>query len=254
MEVKLAADVHGEIEALIEELKPDDTLVLLGDLLNWVDFRSLDGMLASILSKGEIARLLEEISRGRIREARAKAETFLKDKGLQSEKLRGIARSAYRLLAAIPCRTYLLYGNADYPDIMGECLPANVSLVEAECADIGGARFGFVSGVPPFKWAVGLPGETDEETYRQRIERIGHVDVLCTHFPPAYHELTFDVVANRSEEGSPALSEYIEAVQPAYAFFGHVHQPLEKRKQVGRTQLINTGYFRREKKAFVLQL
>ncbi len=255
MEIKLVADVHGEVDALREAFEPGDTAVLLGDLLNWVDFSTLDGMLAEILSKQEVAQLLEELARGNIEKAKARAAVFLKEKGLQNEKLRGIARSIYQqIFSAIPCEAYVLYGNADYPDIMKECLPSNATMLEAECMEIGGTKFGFVSGVPPYKWAVGLPGETDGETYRRRIESLDSVEVLCTHFPPAYKELTYDVLAKRSEEGSEVLSEYIEREQPGYAFFGHVHQPQEKSKQVGRTRLINTGYFRREKKVYTLKL
>jgi Icc-related predicted phosphoesterase len=255
MEVKLIADVHGEVDALKDALKPGDTAVILGDLLNWVDFRSLDGMLASILSKDEIAHLLEEIGRGNVEGAKKRAGEFLKKVGPQSGKLRAMARKSYqRIFSAIPCRAYVIYGNVDYPDIMEGCLPPDVTLMEEGCIEMGGVKFGFVSGVPPFRWAVGLPGEVDEETYLRRIEGLGPVDVLCTHFPPAYEELTFDLVAQRSEEGSAALSEYIEDRQPEYSFFGHVHQPKEKRKQVGRTRLINTGYFRREKEVYLLQL
>lgn len=255
MQVKLVADVHGEIDSLKEVLEPNDTLVLLGDLINWVDFKSLDGMLSQILSKQEIAEILEEVARGNREKAKAKAAALLSSAGPHAEKLREMARNTYlKLSSAIPCRAYVLYGNADYPDIMKECLPSNASLVEAGCALIHGVRFGFVSGVPPFRWSVGLPGETDEETYRKRIENLGPVDVLCTHFPPAFPELTFDIVANRSEEGSKDLIEYIEKIQPDYAFFGHVHQPREREKEVGRTRCINTGYFRREKKVYLLDL
>lgn len=255
MEIKLVADIHGEIDALRDALKPDDTLVILGDLLNWVDFKSLDGMLASILDKKEIAGLLEEVEKGRVDSARARVAAFLKTKGLQNDKLRGMAQDTYRkLFDAVPCRAYLLYGNVDYPDIMLDCLPSHITFMEAGRAEIGGATFGFVSGVPPFKYAVGLPGETDEKTYRERINRLGRVDILCTHFPPAYHELTFDVLAQRDEEGSRDLSDYVESVQPDYAFFGHVHQPMEKQKQAGRTKLVNTGFFRREKKVFSIEL
>ncbi len=255
MKIKLLADIHGEVDALREVIEPGDTAVLLGDLLNWVDFNSLEGMLSEVLEKQEIAQLLGEIEQGNIKKAKIMAAAFLKNVGVHHEKLRGIARSAYEeLFSAIPCRAYVIYGNTDYPDILKECLPSNIELIETGCMEIGGARFGFVSGVPPYRWGVGLPGEIDAETYRKRIDNLEPVDILCTHFPPAYPELTFDVKAKRSEEGSSALTEYIEKVKPDYAFFGHVHQPREKSKQVGRSKLINTGYFRKEKKAFVLEL
>ena len=37
---------------------------------------------------------------------------------------------------------------------------------------------------------------------------------------------------------------YVEEHQPDYLYFGHVHQPRRSRLRVGRTWLVNVGYFR----------
>ena len=73
---------------------------------------------------------------------------------------------------------------------------------------------------------------------------VGPVDVLCSHMPPAVDDLRFDVVAGRPEPGSQALLDYVEEHQPDYLYFGHVHQPRRSRLRVGRTWLVNVGYFR----------
>ena len=67
--------------------------------------------------------------------------------------------------------------------------------------------------------------------------RLGPVDVLCSHMPPALDDLRFDLVAGRPEPGSQALVDYVEEHQPDYLYFGHVHQPRRDRLKVGRTWL-----------------
>jgi Icc-related predicted phosphoesterase len=44
--------------------------------------------------------------------------------------------------------------------------------------------------------------------------------------------------------GSAALLSAIRATQPRYALFGHVHQPLQQRLRIGRTECVNVGHFR----------
>ena len=68
--------------------------------------------------------------------------------------------------------------------------------------------------------------------------------MLCSHIPPAVPQLLYDTVARRVERGSEALRRHIEATQPRYALFGHVHQPLARRVRIGRTECINVGHFR----------
>ena len=62
--------------------------------------------------------------------------------------------------------------------------------------------------------------------------------------PPALDDLRFDLVAGRPEPGSQALLDYVEEHQPDYLYFGHVHQPRRSRARIGRTWLVNVGYFR----------
>ena len=59
------------------------------------------------------------------------------------------------------------------------------------------------------------------------------------HFPPFGTKL--DEFAPGKHAGSPALREWIERVQPAYAFCGHIHEAAERRDEIGATQCINVG-------------
>jgi Icc-related predicted phosphoesterase len=61
-------------------------------------------------------------------------------------------------------------------------------------------------------------------------------------------------VARRLETGSKALLEVIRQLQPRYAVFGHVHQPLAQRVRIGRTECVNVGHFRATRVPFAFDL
>ncbi len=111
---------------------------------------------------------------------------------------------------------------------------------------------GFVGGglVSPMR----TPYELDPEVYAGKIAALGDVDILFTHIPPKVPELNYDVVARRFEIGSAAVREYIERVQPDYALFGHVHQPLQPRYRIGRTECLNVGHFHGTEVPYVLEV
>jgi Icc-related predicted phosphoesterase len=109
-------------------------------------------------------------------------------------------------------------------------------------------RFGFVGGGLP---KVGIPGEVALDVYQEKVSSLGPVDVLCAHVPPAVDDLTFDVVADYAEAGSEALLDYLGTHEPAWMYFGHVHQPRVADGKVGSTRVVNVGsYYRSTGKAW----
>ena len=83
-----------------------------------------------------------------------------------------------------------------------------------------------------------------------RLAAIGPVDVLCTHVAPAVTPLATDVIGGR-QKGSPAVLNYIEEHQPAYHYFGDIHQPQAVSWRIGNTLSHNVGYFRATGRAVV---
>ena len=255
MLVKIAADIHGEVDALIDQLDPKDTLILLGDYINLLDFSTFDGILAQIVSKEEIKQVLDAIARGDMKQAKILADECMGKSGAKQEQIQSLLQESYLdLFNRIPCRTYLLYGNLDQPGLLQKSLPDHCIMLDGEVRKIGGKRFGFLSGSTPSKWTFGLPGEVPVEIFRERLEGMKDVDILCAHYPPAIRSLTYDVRAKRDEQGSEEITEWIRKVQPSYVFFGHVHNPLRHRLVLDNTILINTGYFRRQKKIYHLNI
>jgi Icc-related predicted phosphoesterase len=119
-------------------------------------------------------------------------------------------------------------------------------------AEVGGITFGFAGGglISPYR----TPNEITETEFAAKLAAVGTVDVICTHIPPSVPDLLFDVKARRMETGSASLLETIRRVQPRYAFFGHVHNPLARRVRVGRTECVNVGHFRATRVPYVVDL
>jgi Icc-related predicted phosphoesterase len=96
------------------------------------------------------------------------------------------------------------------------------------------------------------PYEISDEDYAAKVAAVGAVDVLACHIPPDIPELLYDVAARRMERGSSATLQAIWETQPALVLFGHVHQPLQSRIRIGRTECVNVGHFQGSGAPYVL--
>jgi Icc-related predicted phosphoesterase len=184
----------------------------------------------------------------------ARSVMALRRKGREAElaeRFDLLFREAYReVYEALPSKTYLILGNVDNPEAAVAELPEKVEMVDGKVIELAGVRFGFVGGGLPTP--LRIRGEIPESEFNAKLSGLGEVDVICSHVPPDLPELTFDVLAQRHERGSSGLLEYIRDVQPRRALFGHIHQPLCSSTHLGRTHLLNVGYFRRSKRAITL--
>jgi Icc-related predicted phosphoesterase len=164
-----------------------------------------------------------------------------------------LARREYeRVFEALPAHAYVTFGNVDIPDLLRAVKPDGVTFVDGEAVDLGGMTFGVVGGGVPTP--LGIPGEVPEDEYDAKFERVGPVDVVCTHMPPRLPWYTYDVVAKKFEPGSVGLIGYIQRHQPRYALFGHVHQPLVERGNIGLTELVNVGHFQATGRGFTIEV
>jgi len=253
MAIKLVSDVHGAHEALASQLSPNDTLVMLGDYANLIEFETLDGIVSDIITKPRLMRVLGQVAAGDWDEAKELVAGFTLPDGKYYGRVTDLLSQDYRLLFdSIPCETFAAFGNNDYPDLLAECAGANVRIVNGEAVEIERRRFGFVSGSPPHRLSLGLPGDMDESTYSANVATLGRVEILCSHVPPSGMDLEYDAVAARDEASSEALADYIKTYQPQFAFHGHVHNPATETAMSGTTRIKNLGYFKRHQRVFTL--
>ncbi|MFS8100082.1 metallophosphoesterase [Lentzea alba] len=260
MRVHVVSDVHGNAEALARAGDGADALVVLGDLIDFVDYHDHSkGILGRVFGPEKVG-IFAELRRGTKRADTASYIRSLWD-GLADARTvveEAVLEQYHALFSAMSAPTYATPGNVDSPHLWPQFVRDGVHVVDGEAVEIGGLRFGFAGGGllpaghvrnPNAPW---FPYLRTDEDMAAALDRMGPVDVLCTHIPPAVPELTYDVVARRPEWGSRPALEKIVRERPRWSVFGHVHQPLARRVRVGYTECINVGHFQRSGKPHVL--
>jgi Icc-related predicted phosphoesterase len=246
----IVADVHGEFETLKELAQTGESLLILGDLINYVDYRTMDGIAADVLGKEFVRQVAGfratgdyDGSRALWRESMAGRESEIR---LQiGEQVRRQYEETRRALEG--GISYVTYGNVDWPEALRACLPEGSTFVDGEVVEIEGFRVGFVGGGAPTP--LGVAGEVSDEAMAVKLNRIGPVDILCSHLPPAIAALHTDVITGRVEGSSEAIRTYLLQHQPAFHYFGDIHQPQASRWRLGKTRCVNVGYFRATRRA-----
>jgi len=259
--VHVVSDVHGHAEALARAGEGADALVVLGDLVDFVDYVDpARGILGRVFGVDISARFGQLRASGKPGEMRA----FIREAWSRFPDPASFVDEAVReqytaLFAAMTTPTYAIPGNVDVAALWPEFARPGVCQADGRVVTIGGLRFGFVGGTPlpagtaPFRGGAWTPYVLAAEDYTAAVEQLGELDVLCSHAPPAVPELAYDVVSRRSEAPSAALLARIRRDRPLAALFGHVHQPLAQRCRVGRTECVNVGHFRQTATPYVLR-
>lgn len=261
MRVHVVSDVHGNTEALKRAGDGADALVVLGDLIDFVDYHDHSrGILGAVFGPEKVARFAELRRNHRGPEIAAYARSLWASLPDPAKVIEDAVREQYaELFAAMPAPTYMTAGNVDAPHLWQEFAGDGIHPLDSESVDIGGLRFGFVGGalLPPGgtlrRNSPWVPYLREEAEYDAALSELGAVDVLCSHIPPAIPELVYDVVARRHEHGSRGLLAAVQRHKPRYSLFGHVHQPLAQRVRVGHTECVNVGHFQRSARPYVLR-
>jgi Icc-related predicted phosphoesterase len=252
MAIYVVSDLHGAADSLRKAVPEGATLVLLGDLVNFLDYISMTGILTEVFPLEAVRQVVELRTAGDVLEARRvmKERSLGREDEIRAEIGVRVNQQYAEVFDALPDPTYLILGNVDNPPLAESFAAANegVHLVDGTVVTLEGQRFGFIGGALPTPLHVA--GEVSEESMAAKIADLGDVDVICSHIPPAVPELCFDTLAGKHERGSVGLLRYIEDVQPRRAYFGHVHQPLVSSMHIGRTRCINAGYFRSTARAW----
>jgi Icc-related predicted phosphoesterase len=259
--VHVVSDVHGNVDDLKRAGEGADALVVLGDLIDFVDYHDYGrGILGAVFGAQKVAHFAELRRNSRGHEVSAYARSLWASLANPGEVVDEAVRAQYaKLFAAMPAPTYVTAGNVDAPHLWSEFAGAGIRILDGESTEIGGLRFGFVGGavLPPGatlrRHAPWVPYLRPEAEFNEALAGLESLDVLCSHVPPAIPELLYDVVARRPEHGSKGLLGRIRQDAPRWSLFGHVHQPLSQRMRVGHTECVNVGHFQRTGKPYVLR-
>jgi Icc-related predicted phosphoesterase len=259
--VHVVSDVHGNSEALARAGDGADALIVLGDLIDFVDYHDHSrGILGAVFGAEKVAvfaRLRRERLAG---QASAYARELWSGLADAADVVEEAVRAQYKtLFAAMTVPTYATPGNVDMPALWPEFTGDGIQVFDGDTTVIGGLRFGFVggavlpAGIPPRRTGPFVPYLRTPEDFDAGVARLADVDVLCSHIPPDVPELTYDVMARRAELGSASLLDLIHRQRPRWSVFGHVHQPLATRMRVAGTECVNVGHFQRTRRPYVLR-
>jgi Icc-related predicted phosphoesterase len=241
--IRLISDVHGATAALRRVAPGDAPLFVLGDLINFVDYRTNEGIVSDVAGKEFVDEMVRLRTAG---DFAAAGELWQRHRAGREDEMRTLYSEAisraYREVCAplAGVEAYVTFGNVDDPRVLAATLPDSATFVEAGVIPVDGIRVGLVGGGVI---SINSPGEIEDEVMEARLQSIGPVDVLCTHVPPAVDPLARDVVGGRAK-GSPAVLRYLLEHQPRFHYFGDIHQPQAVSWRVGSTRCRNVGYFR----------
>jgi Icc-related predicted phosphoesterase len=259
MRVHVVSDVHGTADALAQAGDGADMLICLGDMLLFLDYADhTQGIFAELYGAENAWEYIDLRTQRRFDDARQLtariAANLTAERGTDLRTLtdEAIRKQYAAMFGALAEPAYLTYGNVDVPRMWSGYLKPGHQVIDGGRAEVGGLSFGFAGAglISPYR----TPNEIPQPEFAAKLDAIGAVDVICTHIPPAVPELLYDTVARRMETGSTALLDMIRRVQPRYAFFGHVHNPLVRRVRVGRTECVNVGHFRATRTPYAIDL
>jgi len=241
--VLVVADVHGAFKALARVVALGHPVLVLGDLVNLVDYRTNEGIIPDVVGADLVADIvaLRDVDRAseanRLWSERTSSLAF----DVRAEIGRRMAAEYVDMRSALTGGSvFITHGNVDDPTLLRDHLPDGATYVDAAVIELEGERFGFVGGGVP---RIGSRGEVDDAGMRRKLDELGPVDVLCSHVPPSLPMVHEDVIGGPAK-GSLPIREYIDAYQPRIHYFGDIHQPRATEITRGRTRCVNVGYFR----------
>lgn len=248
--IRLVSDVHGAVDALRRIAPGNSPLLILGDLINFIDYRDNRGIVSDVAGEEFVDRVVRLRSVGDYTGAGELWQAHRKGREdeMRDRYTTAISRAYDDVCAVLDgVNAYVTYGNVDNPELLRATLPESATFIEAGVIDVDGVVIGLVGGGVP---TINSPGEITDEVMADRLDSIGPVDILCTHVAPDVKPLATDVIGGRAK-GSPAVLRYIERHQPRFHYFGDIHQPQAVSWVTGRTVSHNVGYFRATGRVFV---
>jgi len=239
------SDIHHGIDSLKNLPDTNEPLVILGDLINWIDYRNGDGIAKEVFGDEKINKLIELRKNHNFKERKNLwNELFSDDPEGKKKKIEDLILKQYEEVFEIlkNYQVWVIPGNVDSLSILESTKTKNVENVDGLVLDHNNKKIGFAGGGVPTP--INARGEISEEDFYIKLNNINNVDIICTHAPPLIDELITDVITNKKEQGWQSLREYIINKQPKFSLFGDVHQPRATEWRIGETTCLNVGYFR----------
>ncbi len=263
MLISVVADVHGNYDDLARAGDGADLLLVLGDLLDYVDYHDpAAGILGAVFGADAVRPFIRMRTTGDFAGLHEYNHQLWSRVADPARAIHDIVVDRYRrVVELLPANSLVLLGNVDVAAAWAEVAPPHLQALDGQTRVIGGATFGFVGGGSTRPGVVmrdtGSPWKPfvrSAADFQTALDALPPVDVLCSHIPPRLAAMRYDTVPARLEMYGPGLLEYIDLHQPRFALSGHVHQPIGARRRRGRTECVNVGHFQRSARPYLLAL
>lgn len=263
MRLSFVSDIHGNIDGLADVARRAEQLVVLGDLLDYVDYYDpAGGILGRVFGEQKVSRFIALRLAGDFPALRAYNKELWASTPDPEGTLTAVVAARYReVVDAVGPDALVTLGNVDVASVWNDVVGAELPYLDAQTVEIAGRRMGFVAGgaaKPGFAFRpateVWRPLIRSADDFARAVKQVGPVDILCSHVPPNLANLRYDIVPGRLEMYGPGLLESIDEHQPDLAVFGHVHQPISKRTRRGQTECVNVGHFQRFPRPFEVEV
>jgi len=243
------SDIHHGLSGLKELPIDKGPLVILGDLINWIDYRDGSGIARDVFGDKNVDKLITYRKNHDFSSRKDLWKDLFADdpenKQVQIEEAVELQyEDVFRELGNH--EVWIIPGNVDSISIMKKIAGDNIEFVDGKIIEYEGIKFGFAGGGVPTP--INARGELSEQEFNQKLNSLSEVDIICTHAPPLVDELVTDVITDKIEQGWTSLLQFIEKNKPIFCLFGDVHQAKATRWLIGETKCINVGYNRATKK------
>tara|TARA_B100001027_G_C16247611_1_gene322772 strand:+ start:106 stop:876 length:771 start_codon:yes stop_codon:yes gene_type:complete len=239
------SDVHHQLEYLESLPKENEPVVILGDLINWIDYRNGEGIAKEVFGQENVQKLVNLRKEHRFKERKNLWKSLYSvDPEVIMKKMKDAIDNQYKEVFEIlkKYQVWFIPGNVDDVEIMNSYTSSTINNVDGLLIECNGAKLGFAGGGVPTP--INARGEISENEFSKKLNKLNQADIICTHAPPHVDELMTDVVTNKVEQGWKSLLDFIKTNNPKFSLFGDVHQPKASTWKVNNTTCINTGYFR----------
>jgi len=239
------SDVHYQLDHLNSLPKNKGPIVILGDLINWIDYRDGQGIAMDVFGKDNVKKLVNLRKEHRFDERKSLwNELYQSDPDKISKKMQDAILKQYEDVFGVlkNYEVWFIPGNVDDVNIMNTYTSNSIKNVDGLIMEYNNKKIGFAGGGVPTP--INARGEIDEDTFSKTLSTLKEAEIICTHAPPLVDELVTDVITNKIEQGWLSLKDFIEKHQPQFSLFGDVHQPQASNWVIKTTKCINVGYFR----------
>ena len=204
------SDVHHGLASIKNIPDTKEPVVILGDLINWIDYRTGQGIAEDVFGKEIVIKLVQLRKDHNFKDRRKLwSSMFEENPDLIQEKLEiAIYRQYKEVFNALKkFEVWIIPGNVDSVDMIKETMTSNVNYVDGKVLEYKNLKIGFAGGGVPTP--INARGEISDESFSLKLNRLGRVDIICTHAPPFVRELITDVITNKEEQGWSSLKDYI---------------------------------------------